>query len=53
MTPNPEMMVLAQNDLELKKSCQNNADLAIPDGWGVKVGKPGNRPKGVRSSTSG
>ncbi|MEK7513510.1 MAG: WecB/TagA/CpsF family glycosyltransferase [Patescibacteria group bacterium] len=39
VTPNPEMMVLAQNDLEFKKAL-NNADLAIPDGWGLRWGNP-------------
>jgi len=36
VTPNPEIVVMAQKDLELKKII-NNADLAIPDGVGLKL----------------
>lgn len=36
VTPNPEMVVLAQKDLEFKKIL-NNADLAIPDGIGLRL----------------
>ncbi len=35
-TPNPELIVLAQRDEELK-SIINNSDLAIPDGNGLKL----------------
>ncbi len=35
-TPNPELIVLAQKDEELK-SIINNSDLAIPDGNGLKL----------------
>ena len=37
VTPNPEFLVTAQNDAEFKKIL-NNADLAIPDGVGLKLG---------------
>lgn len=36
VTPNPEIVVMAQKDEELKKII-NNADLAIPDGTGLKL----------------
>ena len=36
VTPNPEIVVMAQDDLELKKVI-NKADLAIPDGVGLKL----------------
>ncbi len=36
ITPNPEIVVMAQKDLELKKII-NEADLAIPDGRGLKL----------------
>ncbi len=36
VTPNPEFLVMAQDDLEFK-SILNNADLAIPDGMGLKL----------------
>lgn len=36
VTPNPEIVIMAQKDLELKKII-NNADLAIPDGVGLKL----------------
>lgn len=36
VTPNPEIVVMAQKDKELKKII-NNADLAIPDGIGLKL----------------
>lgn len=36
VTPNPEIVVMAQQDLELKRII-NEADLAIPDGNGLKV----------------
>lgn len=36
VTPNPEIVVMAQKDKELKKII-NNADLAIPDGAGLKL----------------
>ena len=39
VTPNPEMIVMAQSDLEFKKAL-NKADLAIPDGWGLRWGNP-------------
>ena len=36
VTPNPEIVVMAQKDKELKNII-NNADLAIPDGIGLKL----------------
>lgn len=36
VTPNPEIVVMAQKDEELKKII-NNADLAVPDGVGLKL----------------
>ncbi|MBI2020068.1 WecB/TagA/CpsF family glycosyltransferase [Candidatus Daviesbacteria bacterium] len=36
VTPNPEIVVMAQDDEELKKII-NRADLAIPDGVGLKL----------------
>lgn len=36
VTPNPEIIVMAQKDGELKRVI-NNADLAIPDGAGLKL----------------
>lgn len=36
VTPNPEIVVMAHKDKELKKVI-NNADLAIPDGTGLKL----------------
>lgn len=36
VTPNPEIVVMAQQDKELKNII-NNADLAIPDGMGLKL----------------
>ncbi len=36
VTPNPEIVVMAQKDEEFKKIL-NNADLAIPDGIGLKL----------------
>ncbi len=36
VTPNPEIVVMAQKDKELKNII-NNADLAIPDGVGLKL----------------
>lgn len=36
VTPNPEMIVVAQKDLEFKKVL-NQADMAIPDGAGLKL----------------
>ena len=36
VTPNPEIVMMAQKDQELK-SIINNADLAIPDGAGLKL----------------
>ena len=36
VTPNPEIVMMAQKDEELKKII-NNADLAIPDGVGLKL----------------
>lgn len=36
VTPNPEIVVMAQKDKELKKII-NNADLAIPDGVALKL----------------
>ncbi len=36
VTPNPEIVVMAQKDLELKNII-NNAELAIPDGVGLKL----------------
>lgn len=36
ITPNPEIVVMAQKDEELRKII-NNADLAIPDGVGLKL----------------
>lgn len=38
VTPNPEIVVMAQKDETLKKII-NNADLAIPDGNGLKMSK--------------
>lgn len=47
VTPNPEFLVLAQDDSEFKKVL-NEADLAIPDGVGLKLtGKIKNRVAGV------
>jgi len=40
VTPNPEMVMLAQQDQEFKKIL-NQADLAIPDGWGLRLASPG------------
>ena len=40
VTPNPEMVMLAQEDQEFKKIL-NNANLAIADGWGLKLAVPG------------
>lgn len=45
VTPNPEIVVMAQDDQELKKII-NNADLAIPDGVGLKFA-------GVKNTFSG
>lgn len=36
VTPNPEIVVMAQDDLDFKKAI-NNADLAIPDGAGLQL----------------
>ena len=36
VTPNPEIVVMAQDDKDLKKVI-NNADLAVPDGVGLKL----------------
>lgn len=36
VTPNPEIVMIAQEDKELKNII-NNADLAIPDGFGLKL----------------
>lgn len=36
VTPNPEIVMMAQKDIELKKII-NKADLAIPDGRGLKL----------------
>ncbi|MBI2017756.1 WecB/TagA/CpsF family glycosyltransferase [Candidatus Daviesbacteria bacterium] len=36
VTPNPEIVMMAQKDLELKKIL-NNTDLSIPDGVGLKL----------------
>lgn len=36
VTPNPEIVMMAQKDLELKKII-NNANLSIPDGVGLKL----------------
>jgi len=36
VTPNPEIVMMAQRDLELKKIL-NQADLSIPDGVGLKL----------------
>ena len=36
VTPNPEFLVAAQKDEEFK-NILNNADLAIPDGFGLKI----------------
>ncbi|MBI2597091.1 WecB/TagA/CpsF family glycosyltransferase [Candidatus Daviesbacteria bacterium] len=36
VTPNPEIVVMAQKDQELK-NILNNADLVIPDGVGLKI----------------
>lgn len=36
VTPNPEIVVMAQKDVELKKII-NSADLAIPDGVGLRL----------------
>ena len=36
VTPNPEIIVMAQKDTELK-TILNKADLAIPDGFGLKL----------------
>ena len=39
VTPNPEIVMLAQKDQEFKKIL-NQADLAICDGWGLKLAAP-------------
>lgn len=36
VTPNPEILVMAQDNTELKKVL-NNADLAVPDGAGLRL----------------
>src|SRR5690242_7585176 len=46
VTPNPEMLVEAQKNSEFKKAL-NNADLAIPDGVGLKLAGVKNRVAGV------
>jgi N-acetylglucosaminyldiphosphoundecaprenol N-acetyl-beta-D-mannosaminyltransferase len=45
-TPNPEMIVQAQNDSQFKEIL-NKADLAIPDGVGLKLAGIKNRLTGV------
>lgn len=40
VTLNPEMVMLAQKDEEFRKIL-NQADLAIPDGWGLQLAAPG------------
>jgi N-acetylglucosaminyldiphosphoundecaprenol N-acetyl-beta-D-mannosaminyltransferase len=45
-TPNPEMVMLAQKDLEFKQIL-NSADLSIPDGVGLKLVGVKNRVTGV------
>lgn len=35
-TPNPEIVMMAQKDIELK-NILNNADLSVPDGMGLKL----------------
>lgn len=40
VTPNPEMIMLAQKDQEFRRIL-NQADLAIPDGWGLRLAAPG------------
>lgn len=40
VTPNPEMIMLAQTDQEFRRIL-NQADLAIPDGWGLRLAAPG------------
>ncbi len=45
-TPNPEMVVKAQKDAEFRKTL-NEADLAIPDGVGLKLVGVKNRIAGV------
>lgn len=45
-TPNPEIIVAAQNDPEFKKIL-NEADLAIPDGVGLRLAGVKNRLTGV------
>lgn len=40
VTVNPEFIMLAQNDQEFKKIL-NSADLAIPDGAGLRFARPG------------
>ncbi len=37
VTPNPEIVMMAQKDPDLKKIL-NQADLAIPDGYGLQIG---------------
>ncbi|MBU2051764.1 WecB/TagA/CpsF family glycosyltransferase, partial [Patescibacteria group bacterium] len=39
VTPNPEMVMLAQKDEEFRRIL-NQADLAICDGWGLKLASP-------------
>lgn len=46
VTPNPEIIVAAQNDPDLK-AILNKADLAIPDGVGLKLAGVKNRVTGV------
>ena len=46
VTPNPEMLVEAQKNPEFKEIL-NKADLAIPDGAGLKLAGINNRVAGV------
>ncbi len=46
VTPNPEIIVAAQTDLDLQTAL-NNADLAIPDGVGLKFAGIKNRTPGI------
>ena len=39
VTPNPELVLMAQSDRELKKAL-NSADLPVPDGVGLKLAVP-------------
>lgn len=39
VTPNPELILMAQKNIDLKNAL-NNADFAVPDGFGLKIANP-------------